>query len=182
MKILLVVIMGLILTNGETTLFDFDSPENSGNWQIVNDGVMGGLSESQIHHNPGGFMTFKGKVSLANNGGFASARTSIEFSDLKYNFKGVVVRAKGDGKVYGIRFRTHEEGDGYAYQFKIKTSDEEWEEFKIPFEDFEATFRGNTLKNKPALKSNDITQMGVLISDKQVGEFVLVLDWIKFYR
>lgn len=174
--------MGLILTNGDVTLFNFDSPENSRDWQVVNDGVMGGLSESQVLHNPKGSLTFKGKVSLANSGGFASARTSIESSDLKYVFKGVVLRAKGDGKVYGIRFRTNGESDGYAYQFKIKTTNEEWKEFKIPFEDFEPTFRGNTLKNKPELKSRDITQMGILISDKQSGEFEVTLDWVKFYH
>jgi monofunctional biosynthetic peptidoglycan transglycosylase len=163
------------------TLFDFDSPENSGGWQVVNDGVMGGLSESQVLHNPEGSLTFEGKVSLANSGGFASARTSIESSDLKHDFKGVVVRAKGDGKVYGIRFRTNGESDGSAYQFKIKTTNEKWKEFKIPFEDFEPTFRGSVLRNKPALKSKDITQMGILISDEQAGAFQLDLDWVKFY-
>lgn len=174
--------MGRLLTNGDITLFDFKSSGKSGNWQVVNDGVMGGISESQILHNPEGSLTFKGRVSLANSGGFASARTSIESSDLKYDFKGVVVRAKGDGKVYGIRFRTNGESDGYAYQFKIKKTNEEWKEFKISFEDFEPTFRGNTLKNKPLLKSKDITQMGILISDKQAGEFEITLDWVKFYQ
>ena len=174
--------MGLTLTNGDITLFDFNSPEKSRDWQVVNDGVMGGLSGSQILYHPEGFLTFKGKVSLANSGGFASARTSIKSSDLNYNFKGVVVRAKGDGKVYGIRFRTNGESDGYAYQFKIETKNEEWKEFKIPFEDFEPTFRGNTLKNKPALKSKDISQMGILISDKQAGEFEVTLDWVRFYQ
>lgn len=174
--------MGLTLTNGDIALFDFDSPEKSGDWRVVNDVVMGGLSGSQILYNPAGFLAFKGKVSLANSGGFASARTSIKSSDLKYDFKGVVVRAKGDGKVYGIRFRTNVESDGYAYQFKIKTTNGEWKEFKIPFEDFEPTFRGNTLRNKPALKSKDITQMGILISDKQAGEFEVTLDWVKVYK
>jgi len=140
------------------------------------------LSESQVLYNPEGSLTFRGNVSLENSGGFASARTPIESLELKYDFKGVAVRARGDGKVYGIRFRTNGESDGYAYQFKIKTTNEEWKEFKIPFEDFEPTFRGNTLKNKPELKSRDITQMGILISDKQSGEFEVTLDWVKFYH
>jgi hypothetical protein len=41
MKILNLLVMGLILTNGDVTLFNFDSPENSRDWQVVNDGVMG---------------------------------------------------------------------------------------------------------------------------------------------
>ena len=168
--------------NNEVVLFDFTSPDNSGKWQIVNDGVMGGLSESKIVINPEGTVTFRGKVSLENNGGFASARTSLEPMDLEQEFKGVIVRVKGDGKVYGIRFRTHGEGEDYAYQFKIKTADKEWKEFKMPFDDFEPTFRGNTLKNKPALKSKDINQMGVLISDKQSGDFEFTMDWVKLYQ
>ncbi len=182
MKTILFVIMGLFIVNGEGTLFDSGSTENSGNWQIVNDGVMGGLSKSEIVLNPGGTVTFKGKVSLENNGGFASVRIPVQLMDQKENYKGVVVRVKGDGKLYGIRFRTHVESDGYAYQFKIKTENDKWKEFKIPFEVFKPTFRGNILENKPALESKDITQMGVLISDKQSGDFEFAMDWIKFYQ
>lgn len=182
MKIIPFVIMGLFIVNGEATLFDFSSPDNSGNWEVVNDGVMGGLSESEIVFNPEGTVTFRGMVSLENNGGFASVRTAVELQDQKESYKGVVVRVKGDGKVYGIRFRTHGESNSYAYQFKIKTEKDNWKEFKIPFEEFNPTFRGSLLKNKPALESDNITQMGILISDKQSGDFEFTMDWIKFYQ
>ena len=45
-------------------------------WQIVNDSVMGGLSTSQAYEKDNSLI-FTGNVSLENNGGFASIRTTI---------------------------------------------------------------------------------------------------------
>ena len=181
MKTTLLAIMGLILVEGEFLLFDFSSPENSGKWYIVNDVVMGGLSKSDIVLNPDSTATFKGNVSLKNNGGFASVRTLVDAMDQE-DFKGVVVRVKGDGNLYSVRFLTDRNLDSYAYQAKIKTDKDNWKEFKIPFEDFKPTFRGYILKNKPALESKDIAQIGILIADKQSGDFEITIDWIKFYK
>ncbi|SMO39917.1 Complex I intermediate-associated protein 30 (CIA30) [Saccharicrinis carchari] len=172
--------MGLMIPKGETTLFDFNSPETSGQWNIVNDGVMGGISQSNITLNADGIATFSGEVSLENKGGFASVRTALSSIPPK-EFKGVMVRLKGDGNIYNIRFRTNRSFDGYAYQAKIKTEKEEWKAFKIPFTDFVPVYRGRTLQNKPPLISGDMAQMGFLIADKQAGSFELCLDWIKFY-
>ena len=99
-----------------------------------------------------------------------------EFKD--YNV--VIIRVKGDGNVYSLRFRTNNNFDGYSYQAKFKTKPGEWEEHKIPLSDFKPTFRGNTLSNKPELESKDIKQIGILIADKQFGNFKLTIDWIHF--
>lgn len=181
MKTILLAIMGLILIKGEAILFDFSSSEKAGQWNIVNDGVMGGLSKSNMVLNPEGTATFAGNVSMENNGGFASVRAQVN-SMVQEDFKGVVMRVKGDGKVYSVRFRTDMNFDGYAYQAKIKTDEDNWKEFKIPFEDFTPTFRGYTLKNKPALESKNIAQIGILIADKQPGNFEITMDWIKLYE
>jgi monofunctional biosynthetic peptidoglycan transglycosylase len=181
MNTLLIAFMGLILVKGTTTLFDFSTPEETGQWHTVNAGVMGGISKSDMVLNPDGTATFRGHVSLKNNGGFASVRTLIDLMD-QNDFKGVVVRVKGDGNLYSIRFRTDKKFDGFAYQAKIKTVDNKWQEFKIPFKDFNPTFRGKSLNNKPPLESKEIAQIGILIADKQSGNFEITLDWIKFYR
>ena len=76
--------IGMFLVHGESILFDFDSEEKSGQWYIVNDGVMGGISESEITLNDDGTATFRGDVSLENNGGFASVRALVdEMNDTK---------------------------------------------------------------------------------------------------
>lgn len=179
MKTISLIIMTLILQSDDLLLFDFNSTVTSGKWYKVNDGVMGGLSQSSLVLNDNGTATFSGNVSLENNGGFASVRTPI--SKLS-SYNGVVLRLKGDGKIYSIRFRNNSNFDGYAYQAKIITKENLWMEYKIPFSDFKATYRGRTLMGKPALKSEDIAQMGILIADKQMGDFNLVLDWIKLYE
>lgn len=181
MKLILLTLIGLAPIMGEYTLFDFNSADNSGQWYIVNDVVMGGLSKSNMVLNNDGTATFKGDVSLENNGGFASVRAPINPMPQK-DFKGVMIRVKGDGNMYSVRFRTNNNFDGYAYQAKITTNKDNWIEFKIPFADFKPTFRGYTLSNKPVLESKDIAQIGLLIADKQSGNFKITIDWIKFYE
>ena len=140
---------------------------------------MGGISESRFEINSDSTATFSGTVSPDNNGGFASVRASLknEFND----FEGAIIRVKGDGNIYSLRFRTDKNFDGISYQAKFETDPGEWKEYKIPFSDFRPTFRGTTLPDKPKLKSKDIKQIGILIADKQFGKFELMIDWIKFY-
>ena len=71
--------------------------------------------------------------------------------------------------------------DGFSYQAKFETESGEWKEYKIPFSEFKPTYRGNTLSDKPKLESKDIKQIGILIADKQFGNFELNIDWIKLY-
>lgn len=181
MKTLIILIIMTAMVNKATLLYDFNSLETSGNWYIVNDDVMGGISRSKMNLNSDGTATFSGQVSPENNGGFASVRTIIEKMDHS-EFSGVILRVKGDGNKYSVRFRTNRNFDGYAYQAKFKTEKNEWQEYVIPFQDFVPTFRGYTLRDKPALKSSDIAQIGIMIADKQFGEFEVMVDWIKFYN
>jgi NADH dehydrogenase [ubiquinone] 1 alpha subcomplex assembly factor 1 len=171
-------VMSLIM-NGETVIFNFESPATSGEWVTVNDVVMGGVSDSQFEINSDSTATFSGTVSPENNGGFASARADIE-NEFE-NFEGVVIRVKGDGNIYSLRFRTDYNFDGISYQAKFKTDADDWKEYKIPLSDFKPTFRGKTLSDKPKLESKNIKQIGILIADKQFGKFELDIDWIKFY-
>lgn len=171
-------VMSLTMNN-ETVIFNFESPTTSGKWVTVDDVVMGGVSESTFEINQDKTAKFSGTVSADNNGGFASARASLknEFND----FEGVIIRVKGDGNIYSLRFRTDTNFDGISYQAKFKTVSGEWKEFQIPFSHFKSTFRGNTLSNKPILESKKIKQIGILIADKQFGKFELIIDWIKLF-
>lgn len=180
MKTLFLISITLIMVKGESMLFDFNSKDTSGNWYLVNDDVMGGVSKSSMIVNKDGIATFSGLLSPENNGGFASVRASIAKND-EPKFQGLIIRVKGDGNIYSIRFRTNNNFDGYAYQARIQTKENSWEEFKIPFSDFKPTYRGRLLSNKPALESENIEQIGLLIADKQFGQFTVDIDWIKFY-
>ena len=166
--------------NQPITLLDFNSKESTENWYTINDDVMGGISRSEIVWIEHNHVNFKGILSPENNGGFASIRSMIDI-DKEKTFSGVIIRVRGDGKIYSLRFRTNDNFDDYAYQAKFKTEQGQWNEIRIPFSEFTPTFRGRTLTNKPKLESTNIKQIGVLIADYQFGPFSLDVDWIKAY-
>lgn len=56
-------------------LLSFAAPEAAQQWQAVNDGVMGGVSDGRFKITADGTLEFFGTLSLENNGGFASVRT-----------------------------------------------------------------------------------------------------------
>jgi len=180
MKILLLLLMSTNIINAQTLIYDFLTPETSGKWYIVNDGVMGGVSNSEITFNDDNTLTFSGNLSPDNYGGFASIRSFIK-PDTDQEFNGVIIRMKGDGNTYSLRFRTNNSFDSYAHQGKVSTIKDEWQEFKIAFNEFEATYRGRKLRNKEALSSKNIAQIGIMVADKQFGAFTTDIDWITFY-
>ena len=140
-------------------------------WFIVNDGVMGGVSQSSAKLTADQTMLFTGNVSLENNGGFASVRhvaDMISFTDSK----GVALRVKGDGNKYQLRFRTSNRFDGVAYMVSFETKRDEWLDLVFPWDRFSPTFRGRTVK-APPLAPEKIGQVGFLIADKQQGPFRL---------
>jgi len=161
----------------EIILTDFNK-EDIKNWIIVNDDVMGGVSSSQIRYTKENQAVFSGYVSMENNGGFASTRNKIETNILAGCSK-ILLRLKGDGKMYKFRLRTDNYLDGISYSCDFLTNKDKWMEIQLPLEDFIPTYRGNILTNVGPIKAEHIHQVGLLISDKQAGPFSITLDWIK---
>lgn len=145
-------------------------------YAIVNDGVMGGRSQSELTIQ-GNVASYIGQVSLENNGGFASVRMiwPFDFDQINTPANTVVLKVKGDGKTYQFRLRTNRGLDGAAYSYSFKTLKDQVQTIFIPITDFVPTFRGRTLRNMPKLNFSDVQQMGVLISDKQKGLFKIDL-------
>jgi len=170
-----------ITDSGETTLFDFGTLQNMNDWLIVNDGVMGGLSQSSFVLTQNNSALFSGNVTLENNGGFASVRTRPMQFGLD-GYKGIQIRVKGDGKKYQFRVQTNNRFDGISYQFKFETQKDQWQTISIPFDECVPVFRGRLLRNIEPISPNDIQQVGFLISDGQTGEFELEILWIKAYH
>ncbi len=151
--------------------FDFNQLKLD-QYMIVNDGVMGGRSQSQFIKGAGA-ATFSGTVSLENNGGFASIRMIWPFEQSGGEAESTVLRLKvqGDGLRYQFRLRTNRGFDGAAYSYSFDTIKGQDQTVYIPVDQFVPTFRGRQLRNMPALRFTDVQQMGVLVADKQVGEF-----------
>jgi monofunctional biosynthetic peptidoglycan transglycosylase len=158
-------------------IVDFAEPGEV-RWYIVNDGVMGGLSTSDLRATEDGTGIFSGFVSLENNGGFASTRATFESLDLS-GYTGVTLRVKGDGRWYQLRFRLDGEFDGVAYTSEFNTDPGEWLEVTLPFDAFRPTFRGRVSGGFGPLDPSRIRQMGFLIGDKKEGSFELEIAWVK---
>lgn len=157
-------------------LCDF-TPDCDVEWFNVDDGVMGGVSSSRLEKRGEAGASFVGTVSLENNGGFASVRGRMGRTDLS-SHAGIALRVRGDGKTYGLRLRTDDGFDGLSYAASFETETGRWQEVRIPFDRFVPTFRGRVISEADPLDPSRIHQLGLIISDRQEGDFRLDLDWI----
>lgn len=149
-------------------------------WQIVNDGVMGGLSRSRFSFEEG-LATFEGVVSLANNGGFASVRTSLDDTDWG-DWDGIELRAEGDGETFQVSLRTNEAWDGLAYRARFQAPGGAIGTIRVPFSEFQPTWRGRIVEDAPPLDPSRLAQFGFLIADGHRGPFRLRVKCIRAYR
>jgi monofunctional biosynthetic peptidoglycan transglycosylase len=156
-------------------LVDFRANASVADWEIVNDGVMGGVSSSRFARNTDGYAVFSGEVSLENNGGFASVRTQPRDWQLPHS-DAFVLRVRGDGKRYKFTARMSRAWDSPQYQAGFVTRSGEWQEIRLPISGFQASFRGRVLPNEPPLDPTQVTSIGFLIADQQAGPFRLEIE------
>ena len=161
-------------------LLNFEDINESGKWMVVNDGVMGGVSRSNINLHTDGYLVFAGELSTNYGGGFASVRTYDENWEIG-KYEGFILRVKGDGKTYQFRCRMGENIFEIAYRNYFQAKKEDWQEIFLPFNEFLPTYRGRVLTNFTQLDPKKIKQFGFMISDKQVGNFNLKIDSIGVY-
>jgi len=164
-------------------IFDFrgaGAADVVSNWYPIDDVVMGGVSSSRLE--PGdGAAVFHGRVSLENNGGFASVRSQAAPRDLG-GYNGIALRVLGDGHRYKLNLRNDGALDGILYRAAFTPPAGIWREVRLPFREFVPTFRGRLVPDAPPLDLSRITTFGLMISDKQSGTFRLEVDRIEAYR
>ena len=173
MKFLFSLSLLLFLVN-PTIVFDFNNDSDLSNWRIVDDGVMGGLSEGSFSINENGHGDFKGDISLRNNGGFSSLRYYFPYMDVNENDI-IILRVKGDGKPYEFRVK-HDGQSYYSYVYSFVTSGE-WEEIVIPLSEMSPAFRGRSL-NIPDFNHDTICELTILFGNKKPESFQLLVDKI----
>ncbi len=180
--VLLLLAASEVCASGDTMtknagLIDFTDADQS-QWYVVNDGVMGGISQSDIRRTDHQTGLFAGELSLENNGGFASVRAVVGERDLAA-FEGLEIHVKGDGRTYQLRLRTNDSDDGVAYRSLFGTRPGEWRITFIPFDQFLPTFRGRTLLDSPPLDVARIQQVVFMVADKKPGPFSLEIDYVR---
>ena len=159
-------------------LLDFAGTDPAQKWQAVNDGVMGGVSDGRFRITPDKTMEFSGRLSLENNGGFASVRTKPADFDIKSGDT-LVVRVKGDGREYVLNIYTKSRRMAFSYRASLPTTRDEWTEVSVPLGEFIPTAFGNRVKGMGPVEPDQINSLGFMLSDKKPGPFKLEVDWVK---
>ena len=162
-------------------LFDFTEADAPKQWQTVNDGVMGGVSEGKFKITDTKTMEFFGTLSLANNGGFASVRTKAKKLSLEKD-DALVAKIRGDGRQYMLNLYPNKQRMAYSYRATVQTKKDEWIEVKVPLDKFEATSFGRIVKNAGLVKPEEINSLGFMLGDKKAGPFKMEIEWIKVER
>jgi NADH dehydrogenase [ubiquinone] 1 alpha subcomplex assembly factor 1 len=179
----LLILMGWFVVAEDTlpTLFDFTRTDARKEWQTVNDGVMGGVSEGKFKITDTKTLEFFGKLSLENNGGFASVRTRAKKIGLE---KGdtLVAKVRGDGREYSLNLYLNKPLIAFSYRATVQTKKDEWIEVKLPLDKFEATSFGRMVKDAGPVKPEEINALGFMLGDKKAGAFKLEVESIKVVR
>ncbi len=162
-------------------LIDFTNKKAGHQINVVNDGVMGGLSRGMVQMTEADTLLFKGNLSLENNGGFSSFRVSGERWDLS-DWKGIEIQVRGDGRVYGLRATTDEKflRSSVSFTADFKTEKDRWVKLRIPFSAMKASWRGRKLDRNfdPA----QIKGLGIILADKTAGEFAMEIQSISAWK
>ncbi|MEL6687377.1 MAG: CIA30 family protein [Pseudomonadota bacterium] len=151
---------------------DFFDPAMVEPWRIVNDGVMGGLSQGTRFHEDRQ-MVFTGNINT-NGGGFSSLRARIAPRPLA-GTTGFNLKVRSEGRPYRMTFRTSERwrGRSVSYQAPIPRSNEtEWTEVRVSFEDMETSVFGRSVRAAP-FDPSDVREIGIILADGRDGPFRL---------
>ena len=164
-----------VQSNASDIIFDFNSSSNLTNWYVIDDRVMGGLSQGGLYINKEGKGVYHGDVTTANNGGFSSLRYRFNKRSAE-SFNGVKLHIKGDGKVYQFRIKSNRT-QRYSYVCYFETTGS-WETIVIPFSKFSPRYRGYPMhkSNYPGIT---IEEVGILIGNKVKESFQLEIETIR---
>lgn len=173
-----VVSIGFASESETKPLMDFSDALAARQWTSVNDDVMGGVSEGSFRLTDDKTLLFYGRLSLENQGGFASIRTQP--SDLNLDgYDTIVLRVKGDGRMYYFNLRTSAYRTAGSYRAPLRTRKDTWQELRIPLKDFYYSAYGRRIAGAEPLKAGEIQSVGFTLADKEAGPFRLEVDWIK---
>lgn len=158
---------------------DFGQETGGQNWQIVNDGVMGGLSEGRVEMMEE-TLIFKGKVSLKNNGGFTSLRGPFEDYNLS-NFETMTIKYKSTGQNIAFRMELHERWFMPYFKKGLPETNNEWQTITVPLTEFQEYRVGSATGKKMSPKElADVIRLGFITNSKKATAFEFEVDFIRF--
>lgn len=153
-------------------LFDFIDPRSVDAWRAIDDRVMGGVLRSRLRYDLAGHAVFEGEVSLAQNGGFASVRSSPGERG-QPGATTCLIEVRGGGKQFKLSLLTDDGFDSMNYQAGFVPDTHDWQTLRLPLAAFRASLRGREVPGVPALDPARIRQVGLMIAARQTGPFAL---------
>jgi NADH dehydrogenase [ubiquinone] 1 alpha subcomplex assembly factor 1 len=174
---LIIYFMIAFTSSTSNIVFDFHKDADLSKWIIVNDGVMGGLSNSSLQLDKDGNGVFKGHVTTKNYGGFASIRNNFDKISIK-KYTSIKIKVKSQPTTYQLRLKVNS-SDYYAYITTFKTTGN-WDEIEIPLNTLYPSYRGRKL-DMGNLSSDYIEEVSFLIGNNKEEDFILLIDRIELH-
>ena len=138
-------------------------------WRIVNDGVMGGLSHSQLDISGDG-LVFSGELSTENRGGFVSVLGRLAQPLEKW--AGFKLSVSGDGRRYQLRLRENESASDVAWRAFFRGRSKPSCVSLGPTE-FHPVLRGQPAIGARPLAITPIRYIGFMLTSRRPGPFKL---------
>ncbi|NNJ91247.1 MAG: hypothetical protein HKP55_06205 [Gammaproteobacteria bacterium] len=149
------------------------------NWQLVTDGVMGGVSKGTIGVTDLDNKTcieLSGSVSTDNNGGFIQMAYNIDASlaqSVKH-LQGIQLEIRGNGEDYNLHLRTKDLWFPWqAFRATFQTNGD-WQIINLPFSSFQA------YKTSEDLNVENLKRIGVVAIGREFDANICVAS-IGFY-
>ena len=177
MKFFLTVLLSIALMS-KPIVYDFGNTFD-GSWKIINDSVMGGMSEGTVEYLDNSFI-FSGHISLENNGGFSSFRSPYGH----YNYSPAThaeIRYRSAGLVAGITLVNNRAFFLPNYKYILADTDNKWQTKRIPLSDFKEYRLGRETGNGISQEVLEkLIRIGFVTLSKKTGAFMLEVDYLKF--
>lgn len=149
-------------------------------WQLVTDGVMGGLSQGQLtldNYKGRNCLRMRGTVTTENNGGFVQIALSLsEQGDFDASaYTGVEIEVAGNNELYNIHFRTGDLWFPWQSYRSSFTAAGDWQTYRIPFSELDK------YKTFHKFSQDDIKRIGLVAIGREFQADLCLAD-IRFYN
>lgn len=158
------------------TLFTFDRADEA-DWDVVNDGVMGGRSAGFVAVEQG-TLRFSGTL-VTQGGGFTSvrARRAVDLTGQL----GIELRVRGSGRQFEVELDDGVRAYGRTVSRRAPfATSAEWTVVRVPFSALRSTIFGRAV-NAPPIDVARIRGLGLYMADGQDGPFRLEVDVVRSY-
>ncbi|MEM9887035.1 MAG: CIA30 family protein [Bacteroidota bacterium] len=179
MKVGLIVLLLAYSFTQSTLKIDFGKDKTGQSWQVINDGVMGGLSKGEVRMKDNSVL-FEGNVSLKNYGGFTAFKSPFQTIDLS-DYEYISIRLKTKGQRLAFTLETEEDFYKPYYKKAIPSISEDWETIKLELSTFKELQLGQqTGKTLSKEELKKIVRIGLITNEKKEGAFEVEVDYILF--